>query len=411
MVKKKKNNGFKRIFLGLLILLLILSPFLSQKVSLPSPNDNWFRLSDQDFFAWLDLTPKETEGLYFYCNQNELKDVKTTLIPMFPYDNPFFLVMIDSVYTKDPFYKDYLLPYLKNKKKEIFTYDDSWDKVFTEACKKADLLEDPCVLILIGSPDVKTQILGNGLIRYPFFYWTNNPDSISKDFAKKLVTASGGEIFSITDLQSLEKMDISIHAPIPYQRMQFMAKIPYSNQFYASNLTVKSTAKSYRFEINPTQRIINRIKTIYVFVFCLFFLSSSFLIFDLIQRSRKKWKKNKKKKDIKSMKKKFSIAWLEPLPKIFPSRRIDKSPLVIGSSVVCDYIIPEDASVSAKHCQMIESKCAFYLFDLQSRNGTFVNGQKIEQKQLFDQDKIEIGKTVLIFHKSSLQYTSDEKIL
>jgi pSer/pThr/pTyr-binding forkhead associated (FHA) protein len=74
-------------------------------------------------------------------------------------------------------------------------------------------------------------------------------------------------------------------------------------------------------------------------------------------------------------------------------------------------VIPDDASVSAKHCQIVESKCMFYMFDLQSRNGTYVNGEKIHQKQVMDKDKIGIGKTILVFHKSALQYTSDEKVL
>jgi len=43
----------------------------------------------------------------------------------------------------------------------------------------------------------------------------------------------------------------------------------------------------------------------------------------------------------------------------------------------CDVLIDYDKSVSGKHCQITTKNGKFYIADLQSSNGTYVNNNKI----------------------------------
>ena len=62
-------------------------------------------------------------------------------------------------------------------------------------------------------------------------------------------------------------------------------------------------------------------------------------------------------------------------------------------------IIVPDGSVSSKHARVIRTAEGFVIEDLQSRNGTFVNGEKVEgQRLLADGDLIRLGKVVMTFN-------------
>jgi hypothetical protein len=62
-------------------------------------------------------------------------------------------------------------------------------------------------------------------------------------------------------------------------------------------------------------------------------------------------------------------------------------------------IVIQDGSVSSRHARIVRSADGFYLEDLQSRNGTFVNGEKVTQKRLLeDGDLIRLGKIIMTFN-------------
>ncbi|MFN3926815.1 MAG: FHA domain-containing protein [Pseudanabaenaceae cyanobacterium] len=61
----------------------------------------------------------------------------------------------------------------------------------------------------------------------------------------------------------------------------------------------------------------------------------------------------------------------------------DKSRLTIGRHEDNDIVIPHPA-VSSFHAVLLRSGNQIYLNDLQSRNGTFVNGQRITGKKFFN---------------------------
>ena len=69
--------------------------------------------------------------------------------------------------------------------------------------------------------------------------------------------------------------------------------------------------------------------------------------------------------------------------------------IIIGRGEMNDLIIPEQ-TVSGKHCRIAYQGDQYILTDLQSTNGTVVNGNKIQSCAINQGDKIQLGK-VLIF--------------
>src|SRR4029079_9319492 len=56
-----------------------------------------------------------------------------------------------------------------------------------------------------------------------------------------------------------------------------------------------------------------------------------------------------------------------------------------------------DLSLSRRHCVIARKSDEYTLRDLDSRNGTFVNGRVISEKQLNHGDQISVGESVLVF--------------
>lgn len=73
--------------------------------------------------------------------------------------------------------------------------------------------------------------------------------------------------------------------------------------------------------------------------------------------------------------------------------------LVIGRDSQQAGLALPDPAVSARHCAVeIDGRTGeFRVSDLGSRNGTYVNGEKIEERALVEGDKIFVGETVLKF--------------
>ena len=74
---------------------------------------------------------------------------------------------------------------------------------------------------------------------------------------------------------------------------------------------------------------------------------------------------------------------------------IKRNKLLIGRAEECD-IRPLSEEVSRRHCAVIVGPADVWAQDLGSRNGTFVNGQRIEAKtKLADGDMIRVGSLEL----------------
>jgi pSer/pThr/pTyr-binding forkhead associated (FHA) protein len=66
-------------------------------------------------------------------------------------------------------------------------------------------------------------------------------------------------------------------------------------------------------------------------------------------------------------------------------------------------IVINDAKCSSFHARIDRTPEGFALIDLKSRNGTYVNGKKIEQARLKTGDEIRVGTAKLLY---KVDYTS-----
>jgi len=95
---------------------------------------------------------------------------------------------------------------------------------------------------------------------------------------------------------------------------------------------------------------------------------------------------------------------MEPVPQII---------VTLGGNEVARYAFPgeqvsigraegngvrlDDKSISRKHAEIRRENDRYYLIDLESRNGTLVNGSRVARVEIRDRDKIKIGEYTLDF--------------
>lgn len=92
---------------------------------------------------------------------------------------------------------------------------------------------------------------------------------------------------------------------------------------------------------------------------------------------------------------------------------LNKKNIILGKLSKNDLQI-NDTTVSRNHCKFIKTKNSYKIIDLNSTNGTFVNGKIINEKILNVGDNIAIGKTILKFlaasEKENYYESDDQKI-
>jgi diguanylate cyclase (GGDEF)-like protein len=74
----------------------------------------------------------------------------------------------------------------------------------------------------------------------------------------------------------------------------------------------------------------------------------------------------------------------------------------IGRADTCTICVNTD-QVSRKHATVQAVLGKYYVVDMRSTNGTFVNEQKVERAKLMDGDQIRVGKTVLKYTESHVE--------
>lgn len=67
----------------------------------------------------------------------------------------------------------------------------------------------------------------------------------------------------------------------------------------------------------------------------------------------------------------------------------------IGRSAGAEFIV-DAARVSRLHCQLTAGATELQVLDLQSTNGTFVNGQRVTEAHLKAGDKLGVGRVELV---------------
>jgi len=76
---------------------------------------------------------------------------------------------------------------------------------------------------------------------------------------------------------------------------------------------------------------------------------------------------------------------------------------LVGRKPPCD-ILYNEASVSRKHCQIVETAEGYCISDLASANGTYVNGTRIYgEVPLYEGDEIQVGRVRFTFHDRMLR--------
>jgi pSer/pThr/pTyr-binding forkhead associated (FHA) protein len=75
---------------------------------------------------------------------------------------------------------------------------------------------------------------------------------------------------------------------------------------------------------------------------------------------------------------------------------LDKAKMLLGRDVGCDICL-DDSLVSEEHAAISRNGDEFVLEDLNSRNGTSVNGERINRRKLRNGETISIGNFSLKF--------------
>ena len=75
---------------------------------------------------------------------------------------------------------------------------------------------------------------------------------------------------------------------------------------------------------------------------------------------------------------------------------LDSGRLVMGRLPTCEISL-NDANASRQHAELVKREDGWWLVDLDSTNGTFVNGSLVKERRLGPGDRIQIGSSRLEF--------------
>ncbi|MCD8352128.1 MAG: FHA domain-containing protein [Planctomycetaceae bacterium] len=86
---------------------------------------------------------------------------------------------------------------------------------------------------------------------------------------------------------------------------------------------------------------------------------------------------------------------------------ITEKPLIIGRDETCDLSL-QDKGASRQHAEIFRIGDMSFIRDLESKNGTFVNDNRITEEMLRDGDRVQIGGTVIVFEPLAGGRADDE---
>ena len=74
--------------------------------------------------------------------------------------------------------------------------------------------------------------------------------------------------------------------------------------------------------------------------------------------------------------------------------------IALGRSSKCDLQVDDD-KMSGRHCRFTLKADRLEIADLDSKNGTYLNGIRIEQSEVFIGDEVKIGETVITLEEKN----------
>ena len=89
-----------------------------------------------------------------------------------------------------------------------------------------------------------------------------------------------------------------------------------------------------------------------------------------------------------------------PLDEVPREIALTRGECVIGRGEECDIVIPH-TSISREHARLKKLTPGFVLFDLKSKNGTFVNGRKVVENLLKEGMTVKIGDIEFVFYDAN----------
>ena len=81
---------------------------------------------------------------------------------------------------------------------------------------------------------------------------------------------------------------------------------------------------------------------------------------------------------------------------------IDRAVILVGRGADCDVVITTSQKISRHHCCVVQVDNSYYLRDLGSMNGVWLNGGRVNREaRMASGDKVAIGDTEFLFHPNA----------
>jgi predicted component of type VI protein secretion system len=105
------------------------------------------------------------------------------------------------------------------------------------------------------------------------------------------------------------------------------------------------------------------------------------------------------------------VAILQPLKNHKPIP-IDRAVVLVGRGSECDVVINGSKKISRKHCCLVQSDQSFFIRDLGSTNGVWVNGKRVDCiSDMSDGDRVAIGDVQFQFYPNGFKKSSGIQVL
>lgn len=81
---------------------------------------------------------------------------------------------------------------------------------------------------------------------------------------------------------------------------------------------------------------------------------------------------------------------------------IDRAVVLVGRGADCDVVITASAKISRRHCCLVQVDKDYYLRDLGSMNGVWLNGVRVNREAVMRAgDRVTIGDAEFLFHPNA----------